>query len=57
MHETERCIAIDVVVFDRNDGLDLMDKTIQFRYNKKYYNEPMIGHFYIYHAINQHGHG
>ena len=47
MHETQRCIAIDVVVFDRNDGLNLMDKAIQFRYNKNHHNEPMIGLFYI----------
>ena len=34
MRGTQRCTAIDAIVFDTNDGLKLMDKTIHFQCQK-----------------------
>ena len=34
MRGTQRCTAIDALVFDTNDGLKLMDKTIHFQCQK-----------------------
>ena len=50
MRGTQRCTAIDAIVFDTNDGLKLADKKF-ISSVKKHHNEPMIGYLHMHSAI------